>query len=126
MQPSKLNGMDTNFPYLDGIPKSYAKHCDVLLKLDDGSLLPAHAQILARYSKVCADMFDDGPLAAASAAEKAELPLTDCSKDTAVSLLTVLYSHKPINEITQDSSMAIAGLAHKLDMEVCLIRDDTS
>ena len=90
----------------------------MLLKLDDKSQLPAHSQILALHSKVCADMLDDGPLPAASAVKKAVLPLTDCSKDTAVSLLNVLYSYQPVKMITQDFSMAIASLAHKLDMKV--------
>ncbi len=105
-------------PYLDGKPEGFVKSCDVLLKLDDGSQLPAHSHILTLHSKVCADMLDDGPLSAASALKKVELPLTDCSKDTAVSLLEVLYSYQPVEEITQDNSMAIAGLAHKLDMKV--------
>ncbi len=113
--------------YLEYIPKSYAKNFDVLLKLDDGSELPAHAQILARYSKVCADMLDDGPLSAASAVNKVELPITDCSRDTAVSLLNVLYSPaRPTEHISLESSMDLASLAHKLDMKVYLIRDTSS
>lgn len=32
--------------------------CDILLKLDDGSEIPAHSQILARCSGVFADMLD--------------------------------------------------------------------
>ena len=42
--------------YLDWTPEAYIKRCDVLLKLDDGSELPAHAEFLARFSKVCASM----------------------------------------------------------------------
>ncbi len=115
--------MDAKQTYLDGFPESFVKSCDVLLKLDDGSSLPAHSQALAKYSNVIADMLHDGPLSPASILhKKAELPLTDCSRATAISFLTVLYSHKAVKHITQDSSLAIAALAHKLDMKVCLSR----
>ncbi len=116
--------MDTK--YLDGTPDSFRKSCDVLLKLDDGSKLPAHALFLARYSKVFAAMLDDGPLSAASVLNKAELPLADCSKTAALSLLAVTYSNKESKNISKESSMAVASLAHRLDMQVCLINADAS
>ena len=39
-------------PYLAKGPKDLLESCDVLLKLDDDSELPAHSQILARYMSV--------------------------------------------------------------------------
>lgn len=41
-------GMDAEYFYLHGTPESFVKSCDVLLKLDDGSELPAHSHYLAR------------------------------------------------------------------------------
>ena len=61
--------------YLDDTPDSFAQTCDVLLKLDDGSELPAHSQILAQFSSVCADMLNDGLLSGASNLAKAKMVL---------------------------------------------------
>ena len=112
--------------YVDDAPENFAKSCNVLLKLDDGSELPAHSQILARFSSVCADMHDDdGPLSCASCSKKVHLPLTDCSRATAVSFLSVVYSTQQFEQIkkSKDNRMEIALLAHKLNMEVyCLSR----
>ncbi len=118
--------MDAKYDYLDGKPEIFEKCCDVLLKLDDGSKLPVHSPILAQYSTVVADMLDDGPLSTTSAKQRAELPLTDCTRDTANRFLTVLYSHEAVKHITKDTSMDIASLAHKLNMKVHQIRTDTS
>ena len=109
------------YDYFDGIPDSFVRCCDVLLKLDDGVELPAHSQTLARFSKVCASMLDDdGPLSSASASKKALLPLTDCSRATAIGLMSVLYSTHQYDCLrkNRESCMGIAKLAHKLDMEV--------
>ena len=113
--------MDDDCCYLDGTPETFAKSCDVLLRLDDGSELPAHSQVLARLSNVCASMLDDGPLSGASTSKKTTLPLSDCSKATAINLLAVIYSAQPTQHIESDSAMALASLAHKLDMKVCCI-----
>ena len=43
------------YDYFDGIAGSFVQCCDVLLELDDASELPAHSQILTRFSKVYAD-----------------------------------------------------------------------
>ncbi len=121
--------MTAEYSYLDGLADSFVKSCDVLLKLDDGSRLPAHSQILARFSKVCASMLDeDGPLSSASASNKALLPLTDCSEATATKLLSMLYSPQQYDYLRQDrdSCMAIASLAHDLEMEVSFSAIDIS
>ena len=106
--------------YLADAPEAFAKTCDVLLKLDDGSELPAHSQILARFSSVCASMLDGGPLSSASTLQKADVPLIDCSRATAISFLSLLYSTQQFEHMRKnvDSSMAIASLAHKLDIKV--------
>ena len=106
--------------YLADAPEPFVRTCDVLLKLDDGSELPAHSQILCRFSRVFANMLDDGPLSSASTLNKATLPLTHCSRATAISFLSMLYSPQHFEHIqkNRDSSMAMASLAHKLDMQV--------
>ena len=80
------------YTYLNDCPDDFVKSFDVLLKLDDGSKLPAHSQTLARFSGVCAGMLAGGPLSNISASKKATLPLSDCSTATVISLLSVLYA----------------------------------
>ena len=113
--------MCDKYSYLNGGPEHFVKVCDVLLKLDDGSELPAHSQMLARSSSGCADMLNDGPLSHASPLKKATLPLTDCSRATVTDLLSVLHSRDATVHIKKDSTgcLAMASLAHKLDMKVC-------
>ena len=117
-QPSRFIAMDTKYDHLEGLSEDFRKSCNVLVQTDDGVNLPVHTQILAKHSKVCAAMLADGLLSAASVQQKAVLPLTECSTATAIRLLRVLYSNEPIKYIPQNSSMAIASLAHKLDMQV--------
>ena len=116
--------MTEEHPYLADAPESFAKSCDVLLKLDDGSNLPAHSQILTRYSSVFANMLEDGPLSSASAKEKVTVPLSDCSRSIAIRLLTMLYSTQrwDFTEETKHASITVASLAHKLNMEVRLLQ----
>ena len=106
--------------YLKDCSKAFVKGCDVLLKLDDGSKLPAHSQILARHSGVFAKMLVEGPLSDISATKTATVPLPACSRPTAISLLSVLYSgpSQSMEHITTVSSLAMARVAHRLDMEV--------
>ena len=99
---------------------SFCNGCDVLMKLDDGSELPAHLQHLARASGLCKAMIDDGVLSGTTTSEKAILPLTDCSRATAIRLLSALYSKWPIQHVTKESWEAISSVAHKLDMKVQL------
>ena len=108
-------------PYLADAPEGFAKSCDVLLKLDDGSYLPAHSQVLARSSSVFANMLDDGPLSSALAKAKATVPLSDCSRATAVTLLTGVYSpqHRDFMNKNKQTGIVVASLAHRLNMKVC-------
>ena len=91
--------MQKHYTYLEEYRKSFLKGCDVLLKLDDGTELPTHSHNLARASKVCEAMLDDGVLGGTSTSEKVILPITDCSRATAISLLSALYSRRPIENI---------------------------
>ena len=118
--PKSPQRMSVDHLYLEAVPEGFGCGCDMLLELDDGSELRAHSQILARYSSVFADMLFHGPLYRASHLEKVSLPLTDCSRATAISLMTMLYSglFQPIHHITDNYSMQIAGLAHKLNIKV--------
>ena len=112
--------MDGNLTYLDDCSEEFVRSCDLLLKLDDGSVLPAHSQILARYSGVFASMLDGGPLSDISATKKATVPLSDCSRTAASSLLSVLYTGpcQPMEHIKWESCMLVANVAHKLDIKV--------
>ena len=90
--------------YYDYRNPSFVTGCDALLKLDDGSKLPVHLEDLARASKVCEAMLDDGVLSGTSTSGKVNLPLTDCSRATAIGLLSALYSRWPIQHITSTST----------------------
>ncbi len=100
----------------------FVKSCDVLLKLDDGSELPAHSHNLARASSVCNAVLDDslsGPDVEPTL-ERITMPLKNCSRATVISLISAVYSKKPIEYIPKElePNMAIATLAHKLNMQV--------
>ena len=110
--------MQTEYPYLAEGPEGLLRTCDVQLKLDDGTVFPAHTPVLARFSNVFNDMLDDGPLSCASGMKKADVPLTDCSEDEAISFLIILYSASPQKHISGASALSTAKIAHKYGMEV--------
>ena len=111
--------MQKQYNYLrDHRRSSFGSDCDVLLKLDDGGELPAHSQHLARFSKVCQAMLEDGVFSETSTLEKVVVPLTDCSRATVISLLSALYSKRPKDHISKKSSIGMFCLAHKLDIKV--------
>ena len=60
-----LSKMQGRFAYLAEGPEGLVNSCDILLKLDDGTRLPAHSPVLARFSPVFAGMLDEGPLSGA-------------------------------------------------------------
>ena len=104
--------------YFTDMPESLAKSCDTLLLLDDGSKLPVHAAILARSSEVFSGMLDEGPLAAASRDDMVVVPLSECKKDVANRLLSIIYTANIQKYITTSSAWDLASLGHKLDIKV--------
>ncbi len=109
------------YVYFDGIADSFVHCCDVLIELDDGSELPAHSQILARFSKEIVKMLEeDGSLSSASPSNKGHLQLEDCSRATAIGLMSLLYSPQQYDYLGKNrkSCMTIARIAYKLKMEV--------
>ena len=109
--------------YLTTGPKRLRQSCDILLELDDGTELPAHSQVLAKYSEIFSDMLaveEGGPLFSASASSKIKLPLDDCTEEVAIKFLSVLYSIKPSKYIDEATGFSVARLGHKYGMQVCL------
>ncbi len=111
--------MQVDYSYLAEVPDGLLSSCDILLKLDDGGELPAHSQILARYSTVFTDMLatGGGPL---SWQRKVDVPLENCTREAAVDFLTVVYSPYPSKHINEASALPVARLADKYGMKVCL------
>ena len=106
-------------PYLAKGPKDLLESCDVLLKLDDDSELPAHSQILARYMSVFSGMVvAGGPLTKASAENVVSVPFSECSVAEATRFLSAIYSFRPSEHINEGSALSIARLSHKYDGEV--------
>jgi hypothetical protein len=87
-------------------PEDLSDCCDMLLKLDDGSVLPAHSLVLARCSHVLLWHVHQGPLASASAQNKPAVPLMECETNVAIKLLT------------EASALPVAGVARKYGMKV--------
>jgi len=109
--------------YLIGRPAGFGICYDILLRLDDGTELPAHTQMLARHSEMFCNMLheDSGALISASALERTVVPMSDCSRDTAIAFLSVVYSSQLNTEkLDKTSALPTAGLAHKYNMKVSL------
>jgi len=104
--------------YLAEGPEGLANSCDIILNLDDGTQLPAHFQVLARYSKVFSDMLDGGPLSSASSSSKIGLPLSGCSENEVIKFLSAIYSARPYKHINKELALPVAELAHKFGMKV--------
>lgn len=107
-----VSTMQGRFTYLAEGPEGLVNSCDRLLKLDDGTRLPAHSPVLARFSPVFAGMLDEGPLSGGSAKSKVDVPLSGCSLDEAM-----LYSADP-NKHLIASPFATVKVAHKYGMQV--------
>jgi len=110
--------MQTEYAYLAEGPEGLLRTCDVVLKLADGTGLPAHTHVLARYSTVFNDMLDNGPLSCASGMKKADVPFTECSEVEAISFLTILYSASPQQHISGASALSTANIPHKYGMKI--------
>ncbi len=94
--------------------------CDVLLKLDDGTELPVHSQVLARCIPVFYGMMDSGTLSATSVLNKVSVPFSDCSVEEAKHFLSAIYSFRAHDHIDKDCALSIARLSHKYDVVVRL------
>ena len=116
--------MEKNQVYFAKVSERLINTCDIVRKLDDGSALPVHYQIIARFSHVFADMLDGGPLAGALGSAKVTLPLSECSKEDALTFLSIMYSPDPRGHIEETSALSIASIEHKYGMKVglCLTR----
>ena len=116
--------MESTYDYFAEGPKCLVNSCDILLRLDDhhhdGTRLPAHSHVLARFSPVFAGLLDGGSLSGASREHQVELPVTDCSREEAIPFLSVLYSASPDKRIDQASAMSSAKLAHRFGMQVLI------
>ena len=110
--------MESTYAYFAEGPKCLVNSCDILLKLDDGTKLPAHSPVLARFSPVFAGLLDGGCLSRASREHKVELPMSGCPREEVISFLSVLYSASPDKRIDQASAISTARLADKLGMQV--------
>ena len=111
--------MEGGRPYLAGGPDDLVESCDVLLKLDDGTELPVHSQVLARCMPVFSGMVAaGGPLADASAKNVISLPFSECSLEEANRFLSATYSYKASEYIDEGSAFSIAQLSHKYGWEV--------
>lgn len=110
--------MESTYAYFAEGPKCLVNSCNILLKLDDGTKLPAHSPVLARLSPVFAGLLDGGSLSGASREHKVELPMNACSRAEAISFLSVLYSASPDKRIDQASAISTARLADMFGMQV--------
>ena len=112
--------MGSNRPHLAEGPPDLVNSCDIILKLDNGTELPAHAQILARCMPVFCDMLDGGPLSNSSVMNVVSVPFSDCSLEEANCFLSAIYSFRAYEHITTRSALSIARLSHKYGVKVCL------
>ena len=110
--------MGSEHPYLAEGPQGLLKTCDVVLKLDDGTELPVHSQLMARCSPVFLGMLDGGPLSDDSAAKIVSVPFSECSVKKAQNFLSAIYSFKATEHIDIDSALSSARLSHKYGVEV--------
>ena len=100
--------------------KDLLKSCDVLLSLDDnnGGYLPAHSQVLARCSPVFRGMVNEGILASASTSERVIVPFSDCTREEAISFLSIVYSLRPHEHVVEASALSVARLGDKYGVKV--------
>ncbi len=112
LSPSNWNHKDTS--YLGNRPQG---NCDILLKLDDGSMLPAHSQVLASLP-VFAGMLEEGLLSSDSATNDVSVPFSGCSVEEACQFLSAVYSCDAQEHINNGSALSIARLSNKYGEEV--------
>ncbi len=95
--------------------------CDILLSLDDqnGSHLPVHSQVLARCSPVLREMMKKGLLTSATPSQKIIVPFGDCTREEAISFLSIVYSLRPHEYVDETSALSVARLGDKYGVKVC-------
>ena len=94
--------------------------CDILLRLDDqnGSHLPVHSQVLTRCSPVFRGMAKEGLFTRASTSEKVLVPFSDCTREEAISFLSVVYAVRPHEHVKEASALSVARLSDKYGVKV--------
>ncbi len=110
--------MGSSHPYFAKGQRNPLESCDILLKLDDGTELPAHIQVLARCMPIFDDMLAGGPLAKASVTNVVRVPFSDCSLEEARHFLAAIYSIEASEYIDERSALSSARLSHKDGGEV--------
>ena len=102
------------------LSRALRKTWNVLLKLDDGKLLPAHSLFLALRMPVFARMLGDGGLlASASTLNVVTVPFSGCSLLEARKFLSVVYSHESAERhINDDTNLSIARISHMYEWKV--------
>lgn len=110
--------MGSGQPYLATGPVDLLESCDVLLKLDDGTELPVHSQVLARCMSVFSGMVAGGPLSKASSENVVSVPFNECSAEEATRFLSAIYSFSASEYIDNRSALSIARLSHNYGVEV--------
>ena len=117
--------MERVHDYLTQGPDDLLELCDVLLKLDDGTELPAHKLILAQRISVFYGMVAEGPLSKATVENVVSVPFSECSLEEAEHFLAALYSPRPEKCIDSRFAAPIARLSHKYGLKVGSLQDHT-
>ena len=94
--------------------------CDILLRLDgqEGNLLPVHSLVLARCSPVFRGMVKEGILTSKSTSEKVLVPFSDCTREEAISFLSIVYSVRNYKHVDQAIALSVARLGDKYGVKV--------
>ncbi|BDA50736.1 hypothetical protein COCOBI_16-4140 [Coccomyxa sp. Obi] len=101
-------------PYLRNRPESFVESADVILKLDTGETLPAHATILSFHSAAFSDMLS---LNRSPDTLIQVLPFPDCTLDAALSFLQCIYAACEEQRISVQSAEIVAELSNKFGMD---------
>ena len=113
--PSGRIGTDLSY-----VSEDLLETCDILLRLDDGNVLPAHWLYLAGKMQVFAAMVKEGLFADATPTNMVTVPFSECSMvDAKLFLLAVYSSTLPqMRRIDNASVLPIARLSHKYGWQV--------
>ena len=118
-----LSTSDRNYKDTSYLGNRQQCSCDILLKLDDGNVLPAHSQVLESLP-VFSGMVEEGLLSRGSATNDVSVPFTDCSVEEACRFLSAVYSCDAKEHITDKSALSIARLSNKYGEEVSIYAEN--